>query len=153
MREIQETFDAVIHNYVLITSVSAWLTAQVIKALLVLIATRKFSLERLMGSGGMPSSHSATVCCLVVSLGKTAGVSSPVFALAFLFAVIVMHDAMGVRLESGKHAKMINILRKKSDIKDFSNEKDLKELLGHTALQVFAGALLGIAIGLAVPAF
>ncbi len=70
----------------------------------------------MIGSGGMPSSHSSTVCGVVVAMARSSGVSSPLFALAFIFAAVVMHDAMGVRLEAGKHARIINVLLKKVDI-------------------------------------
>lgn len=104
-----------------------------------------------MGSGGMPSSHSASVCSIVVALVKLDQVATPLFGLAVLFAMVVMHDAMGVRLESGKHARLINILIKKTDLKEVDNEKDLKELLGHTTMQVLIGAVLGVLIALLIP--
>jgi acid phosphatase family membrane protein YuiD len=141
------------HNYVLIVGLISWFAAQLIKAILVLIETKKFRWERMIGSGGMPSSHSSTVCSVVVAMARSSGVSSPLFALAFIFAAVVMHDAMGVRLEAGKHARIINVLLKKVDMKDLTEEKDLKELLGHTTLQVVAGAVLGIVIALIIPVF
>ena len=141
------------HNYVLIVGLISWFAAQLIKSILVLIETKKFRWERMIGSGGMPSSHSSTVCGVVVAMARSSGVSSPLFALAFIFAAVVMHDAMGVRLEAGKHARIINVLLKKVDMKDLTEEKDLKELLGHTTLQVVAGAVLGIVIALIIPVF
>lgn len=141
------------HNYVLIVGLISWFAAQLIKSILVLIETKKFRWERMIGSGGMPSSHSSTVCSVVVAMARSSGVSSPLFALAFIFAAVVMHDAMGVRLEAGKHARIINVLLKKVDMKDLTEEKDLKELLGHTTLQVVAGAVLGIVIALIIPVF
>lgn len=141
------------HNYVLIVGLIAWFAAQFIKMILVLVRTRELKWERMVGSGGMPSSHSASICAIVVGIAKSMGVSSPLFALAFMMAAIVMHDAMGVRMEAGKHARIINVLRKKLDIKDIANEEQLKELLGHTTWQVLAGALLGIVIALIIPVF
>lgn len=142
-----------IHNYVLIVGLAAWFLAQLIKMVLVLIETKQLKWERMVGSGGMPSAHSASICAVVVAIAKSMGVSSPLFALAFLVAAIVMHDAMGVRLEAGKHAKIINVLRRQIDIQEISDDGHLKELLGHTTRQVFAGALLGIVIAVLIPVF
>lgn len=141
------------HNYVLVVALISWAVAQIIKVVLVLIETKQIRLERMVGSGGMPSSHSATVCSVVVALARSIGVTSPLFAVAFVIAAVVMHDAMGVRLEAGKHARIINVLLKKVEMKDLNEEKDLKELLGHTTLQVVAGAVLGVVIALIIPVF
>ncbi len=117
---------------------------------------KKIDIERMWGAGGMPSSHSATVCAMVVSTGRSCGTASPLFAIAFLLAVIVMYDAQGVRRETGEQAKIIN--RILTDWMDegakttpLLGDKKLKEMVGHTPFEVWAGALLGIAIGYAIP--
>ena len=110
---------------------------------------KKFEPERLIGSGGMPSSHASTVCALATASGRVYGLGTFEFAVTVIMAIIVMHDAMGVRLETGKQAKLLNEIIatfKTLDGKVLTEEK-LKEFVGHTPLQVFMGALLGIAIG------
>ena len=153
MNQILKLIDDFFHNYVLMVALISWAAAQLIKVILVLIETKEVKWERMIGSGGMPSSHSSTVCSVVVALAKCYGVSSPVFAVAFVLAAIVMHDAMGVRLEAGKHARIINVLMKKMKIEDIDQEKDLKELQGHTTRQVLGGGLLGVIIALVIPVF
>nr|WP_317412218.1 divergent PAP2 family protein [uncultured Solibaculum sp.] len=171
-----ETIKAVFGNYILVSAVLAWLCAQVIKTLLTLFATRKFDPERLVGAGGMPSAHSAMVCALTIAMSRVEGVSSPLFAMAFLFAAVVMYDAMGVRRAAGEQAKVLNRMldqldwpifgkKQKEQVREeersrLSNlrrddededDKELKEGLGHTPLQVLAGALLGILVAMIVP--
>lgn len=148
-------FSQLMENKVLIAAVLGWTAAQLIKTLLVLILERELRLERLMGSGGMPSSHSATVCALAASAAVVYGVDSGTFAIAAIFAFIVMYDACNVRLETGKQAVAINeirdLLQKMGE--DLSVEEKFKELVGHTLPQVLVGALLGLAIGVLIPAF
>lgn len=143
------------NNYLLALPVISWIAAQIIKTCIDLAMNRKLNTERLVGSGGMPSSHSALVVSLVTGVVKMYGVSSSWFAVTFVLAVIVMYDAMGVRREAGKQAKVINMiiqgLQQHDDEFDF--EERLKEMVGHTPLQVFFGALLGLFIGLAIPVF
>ena len=108
----------------------------------------------MIGSGGMPSSHSSLVCALTISVARLNGIQSVEFAISFVLALIVMYDASGVRRAAGKHAEEINKIKEQIDLLD--GEKDsfepkLKELLGHTPLEVLGGALLGIAIALLVP--
>ena len=137
-----------IGNRVIQSAVIAWAVAQAIKVVLTLAISKRFDSSRVLGSGGMPSSHSAMVCAMVTAIGFHEGVASPVFALAVCFAGVVMYDAAGVRRSAGKNAAMINKL-----IEDLSkdgfvlSEERLKELVGHTPIQVFAGALLGILVG------
>lgn len=100
----------------------------------------------------MPSSHSALVCTLVIGIYRTSGFASPLFALAFVFALVVMYDASGVRRAAGKQAKILNILVEQWNSQDGKlREEKLKELLGHTPLEVFAGAILGIIFGFTMP--
>ena len=138
----------ILSNRTIQAAAISWASAQVIKALLTLILTRKFSMERMVGSGGMPSSHSAMSCAMVMSIGFEEGFESPVFALAFCFAMVVMYDAAGVRRSTGRNAAAFNQLVRDLGEKGFVlDEVRLKELVGHTPVQVMAGALLGILIG------
>ena len=137
------------HNRAILAAVAAWGVAQLLKVILTLLISHKFDAARLLGSGGMPSSHSALVCALVTVIGIREGFASSVFALAFCFACVVMYDAAGVRRSAGKNAEMINHLLDGLSGRGFVfNEERLKELIGHTPIQVMAGALLGILIGL-----
>ncbi|MGI5957965.1 MAG: divergent PAP2 family protein [Massiliimalia sp.] len=140
-------------NRVLLLAISAWLVAQILKTLLTLFSTRRFHWERMVGAGGMPSAHSASVCALATGISRTAGLGSPLFAMAFLFAIIVMYDAMGVRRAAGEHAKALNrfVLEDEVSRKELEPVLPLKESLGHTPLEVTAGALLGILIGILFP--
>lgn len=142
-----------ISNKMLLAAVIGWTVAQVSKTILVLLLERELRWERLVGAGGMPSSHSATVCALAASGAMVYGFGSGEFAIAAIFAFIVMYDACNVRLETGKQAVAINelqeLLRKMGE--DLTAEEKLKELVGHTLPQVLVGAVLGIAIGIAVP--
>ena len=138
-----------LNNFPLVCTGTAWFTAQIIKVFTGVFKMREFSITALLfGNGGMPSSHSAAVCALVVSCALTYGVGSGYFAIAFLFAIIVMGDAAGVRAETGKQAKVLNRIMK--DLFDPQRHgeinQNLKELVGHTPLQVAMGALLGIAV-------
>ena len=135
-------------NYLLSISLTGWLVAQVLKTLINGFLLGKFSLERMWGSGGMPSSHSATVCSLVVAAARLYGPDSAIFGLAFIMAIIVMYDARGVRREAGLQAQVLNemIAFFQNMGKSVSYEEQLKELIGHTPLQVTAGAILGILI-------
>ena len=140
-------------NHILIAPISAWIISQIIKAVINLCIYRKFSLERLLGDGGMPSTHSATVMCLCIMTGWTAGFGTPIFALSFIFAVVVMRDALGVRREAGKQAASIKELA--SAVNKIFHTKDneiktenLKVLVGHTPLQVIFGAIIGSLIAI-----
>lgn len=141
-----ELWEDLIGNQVLATAVTGWLVAQVLKTLLDLALNKNFNPERLVGSGGMPSSHSSTVCALTTAASYRYGVSSFEFAISFVLSMIVMYDAMGVRRETGKQAKLLNSILLENPLKlngEFLQEK-LKEYVGHTPLQVIAGAILGI---------
>ncbi len=144
-----EFINALLQNTVFMAAATGWLVAQVLKTLLDAFLNKGFSLERLTGSGGMPSSHSATVCALATSAGIRYGGGSFEFAVCAILAIIVMYDARGVRRETGIQAKVINEMIGffQNMGKTLSYEDKLKELIGHTPLQVLAGAILGIAIG------
>lgn len=135
---------------VLLIAVSAWAIAQVVKLLISMAVYRRFDINYLITGGGMPSSHSALVCATVVSTGMCAGFDSPVFAVAAVVAFIVMYDAAHVRRETGKQSKVLNyIMSTWEEKRPEQFEADLKELIGHTPLQVAVGAVLGLAVGLA----
>lgn len=141
-----EIWQEMLGNQVLVSSVIGWVVAQALKTIIDFSLNKSFSAERLVGSGGMPSSHSATVCALVVSTAFCYGVSAFEFAVSFVLAAVVMYDAMGVRRETGKQAKLLNLIMEQDFFK-FDNElfqKRLKEFVGHSPLQVAAGAVLGI---------
>ncbi len=118
-----------------------WLIAQVIKVVNDLIVYRKLNMRRLWGSGGMPSSHAATVMSLTTVVGIVNGWDSAIFAVSFVFAIVVMYDAAGVRRAAGKQAKVLNQMIEE---KGMHMKERLTELLGHTPFEVFMGALLGI---------
>ena len=137
-----------VNNRIFMASVSGWLVAQILKTIIHMWFNRKFVAERLVGSGGMPSSHSATVCALAAAAGMEYGGGSFQFAMAAVFAIVVMYDAIGVRRETGIQARVLNemveLFTKMG--KEMSVEDKLKEFVGHTPLQVLMGALLGILI-------
>ena len=136
-------------NKILITGGIAWLSAQILKTLIYAIVNRTLDIRRLFGDGGMPSAHSATVTSIAVSCGLVCGFDSPLFALALIFAFIVMHDAMGVRLETGKQAKVLNdLIQMLYD--NTPPEEKLKEFVGHTPLQVISGFVLGLVVSCVV---
>ncbi len=140
------------HNRIFVAAICGWFVAQVLKTLIHMWFNRKFVAERLVGSGGMPSSHSATVCALAAASGMEYGGGSFQFAMAAVFAIVVMYDAIGVRRETGIQAKVLNEMMELFDKmgKEMSVEEKLKEFVGHTPLQVLMGALLGILIAVTV---
>lgn len=134
---------------VLLIAISAWAIAQVSKLLISIAVYRKFDITYLTTGGGMPSSHSALVCATAVSTAICSGFDSPVFAVAAVLAFIVMYDAAHVRRETGEQAKVLNyIMRKWEEFRPEEFEEELKELIGHTPLQVAVGGMLGVAVGL-----
>lgn len=145
------TLSLLLENKILISAVLGWTIAQVLKTLIHLYFTKSFVAERLVGSGGMPSSHSATVCALSTAALIQYGVQSYEFAMASIFAIVVMYDAIGVRRETGIQAQIINEMMDlfNSMNKELSREDKLKEFVGHTPIQVLVGAILGILIGIA----
>lgn len=138
---------ALFENRVLGVSILSWFIAQLLKVLLVWIIERKLKFSRMVGSGGMPSSHSAFSTSLAMGIGFHEGFQSPMFALAAVFAMVVMYDATGVRQAAGKQARVINrILEDMLDRGQWINQEQLKELIGHTPIEVIVGALLGVLI-------
>ena len=134
-------------NEMLISAVAAWLVAQVLKMVIGSIENKHFEWHLLFTDGGMPSCHSATVSALATSAAICHGMGSGMFAVTAILAIVVMHDASGIRLQSGKHAELINEIVEILKTEHFPNDvKKLKEVLGHTHLQVTFGLLLGIAV-------
>ncbi len=153
-----ELLQTLIHNKMLISPIIGWATAQILKTIIHLIVTKDFKLERLVGSGGMPSSHSATVMGLVYAAAYCKGLGSFEFPMALTFAFIVMYDAMNVRMETGKQAVILNLFLKNEEFNQKLRETDtkdrpamiLKEYVGHTPVQVFVGMCLGLFVGFLV---
>ncbi|MBQ8372265.1 MAG: divergent PAP2 family protein [Clostridia bacterium] len=144
-------FGAIFNNSVLWPCIFSWMVAQVIKIIINLIVQKKFDISRLWGDGGMPSGHSATVAALATICGWGYGFSNALFGVAMILMIIVTHDAVGVRREAGKHAVSIKLIAE--TINHLINDKDdeirtekLKELVGHTPLQVFFGCLVGVLV-------
>lgn len=142
-----------LHNHIVIGGMLAGLAAQVAKVIVSTVIHGKFSFARFREDGGMPSGHSATVTSLCLLCGWCCGFDSAAFAISFVMASIVMRDALGVRREAGKHARLIKELsRQFNDLVNGGKPiqaETLKELVGHTPLQVLFGALLGIAFAAA----
>ncbi len=138
-------FQGILQNTPLWAAVLAWALAQGIKILLTLIVDKRFDASRIVGTGGMPSSHSSFTMALSFSIGKYHGFDSPLFAIALIFSFVTMYDAQGIRRAAGKHAEILNDMIQHHKI---PNQGELKELLGHTPLEVLAGAILGIVVGL-----
>ncbi|MEM1483840.1 divergent PAP2 family protein [Oscillospiraceae bacterium PP1C4] len=171
-------FQVITSNYLINVGFIAWFTAQILKTVLAYIPNKKVNWERLVGAGGMPSSHSSLVCAIAVGVAKKVGYGSPEFALSLALAGIVMYDAMGVRRAAGEQAKVLNqmvvdfkdmflMLKEEFDALARGNpaeetddtddtdaqkkSKRLKEFLGHTPLEVLCGAILGIVIAVVIP--
>ena len=139
-------------NQVLVSAVMGWVVAQFLKTLIDFALNKSFNAERLVGSGGMPSSHSATVCGMTTAAMLKYGVGSFEFAVSFVVSMVVMYDAIGVRRETGKQAKLLNSILNENPLKLKLNaevlQEKLKEYVGHTPLQVMAGVILGILLAL-----
>ena len=148
---MKNAVDVLTGNRILNVTILAFFVAQGLKVILTLIQEKRFNPERLFGSGGMPSAHSATTCALAVSVAKVMGTASPEFAIAAVFACIVMYDASNVRRAAGEQARILNyIMDHWHDTEPELFKANLKELLGHTPLQVFCGAVLGIGLALVI---
>ena len=143
-------------NQILTVSLLSWFVAQVLKTIINFVLLGKFQLERMWGDGGKPSAHSATVCAMVIATARSEGINSAIFAVASVVAIITMHDAMGVRRETGEQAKVLNrMLEQWIEVTEknspFLQNMHLKEMVGHTPLQVMAGFAVGCIVGLLYP--
>jgi hypothetical protein len=139
-------FIEIVTNKIFLTTLLAWFIAQSTKVAIALILTKKFNFRLIMGTGGMPSAHAASVASLAVAVGKETGFSSPLFIATMVFASIIMFDAQGVRRHAGAQAATLNKMMEEIYFNRGIREERLKELLGHTPVEVFAGALLGIVV-------
>ena len=149
---MQEFFTAVFNNKVLITTVCGWFIAQSIKVFIGVIVKRKFDFRWFVGTGGMPSAHASGASALATATGMHFGFDSPLFALAVMFALVTMFDAQGVRRSTGKQAEILNKVMEDIHWAGKVGEDRLKELIGHTPLQVIIGSILGITIALLMSA-
>jgi len=138
------------YNAILVSAVTAWAIAQLLKVVVSIILMRKFNFQLIFSSGGFPSSHSATVSALTLGIGKYYGWDSPIFAVATVFTMIVLYDAAGVRRAAGKQAEVLNLLVERLSPTLNFDQKRLKELIGHTPLEVFGGVSVGIIVGLLI---
>jgi len=138
----------IIRNKIFITTLSAWIVAQSIKVTIGVINQKRFDFRWFVGTGGMPSSHAAGASCLAAAIGMEYGFDTVYFALAASFAIVVMFDAQGVRRSSGKQARILNKIMDDIYWKGKIHEGRLRELIGHTPIEVIVGFLLGITIAL-----
>lgn len=145
---MNNTFLGLVTNKYIYIPILLWLGIQLFKLIYDLVTTKKFNFKRILGAGGMPSSHSAVVMSLATLIGKNFGVDSAIFALSILFAFIVMYDACGVRRAAGKQAKVLNDIVNTKGLSNGQVQEKLQEALGHTPTQVFVGALIGLIAGL-----
>ena len=135
-------------NYIFWTSAAAWIIAQCIKVALGIFREKRFNFRWFVGTGGMPSSHAAWVSALATSIGVTYGFDSSIFAVTLVFTLIVLFDAQGVRLSTGRQAEILNKMLDDMYWQKRLDEEKLKEFIGHTRIEVFAGAALGIFVSL-----
>jgi len=143
---MKEIFIQISKNKVFIITLYAWLIAQAIKVIIGVIRQKKFDFRWLIGTGGMPSSHAAGAACLATILGLEYGFNSGYFALAASFAIVVMFDAQGVRRSTGKQARILNKIMADIYWQGRTSEDRLRELIGHTPVEVLVGGLLGVAV-------
>ena len=141
-------FEQLLSNKILWVAIISWFIAQLLKVLLTLFSEGRFDLSKFWASGGMPSSHSSFVMALTISTGQVWGYDSTYFAIATVLSFVVMYDAANVRLEAGKQAAAINQIIEVLENPDLKPEERLKEILGHTPLQVLAGGVLGLIVAL-----
>ena len=140
-------FIQIIENKYIIVPFFVWLAVQIFKVIYDLIVFKKLNFRRLVGAGGMPSSHSAIVMTITVMIGKQMGFDSSIFAVSLIFSLVVMYDAAGVRRAAGKQAKLLNKIVDTPGLTGIEVQEKLVEVLGHTPIQVFVGAFLGIIVG------
>lgn len=144
---MKNTFIMFVTNKYIYVPIILWFGIQLFKLIYDLCTTKKFNFKRILGAGGMPSSHSAVVTSLATLTGKNLGVDSPIFAISLIFAFVVMYDACGVRRAAGKQAKVLNEIVNTPGLSTIQVQEKLQEALGHTPVQVFVGALIGLIAG------
>ena len=145
---MKNTFIMFITNKYIYVPMTLWILIQTYKVIYDLYKTKKFNFRRILGAGGMPSSHSAVVVSITTLIGKYFGVDSAIFALSLIVALVVMYDACGVRRAAGKQAKVLNEIVNTPGLSSVQVQEKLQEALGHTPIQVFAGALIGLIAGI-----
>lgn len=144
-------------NYVIVSAALSWLTAQILKTVFYAFKSDKLNFERLIGAGGMPSSHTAMVLSALIAIGRTEGTDSALFGLAAVVSAVVIYDAMNVRHAAGLHAKELNTINRlfnfriKEENSGKVSIKDLNEFLGHTPLEVLGGAVVGTLVAFLLP--
>ena len=143
-------FEKFITNKYIYVPVLLWIGIQTFKLIYDLVTTKKFNFKRILGAGGMPSSHSAVVTSITTLIGKYQGVDTPIFALSLIVALVVMYDACGIRRAAGKQATLLNKIIETPGLTMVQVTEKLQEVLGHTPTQVFVGALIGIIAGLII---
>jgi acid phosphatase family membrane protein YuiD len=141
---------ALFDNRTLIAALLAWLAAQTVKIIIDLTRTGRINFRYLVSSGGMPSAHAALVTALATVVGREQGLGSPLFAVAAIFASVVMYDAAGVRQAASIQARILNRMLDELFTQHQFSERRLRELLGHTPIEVFVGSLMGFLIGMAL---
>ena len=141
-------FSQILHNQILLTAIVSWALAQLIKIGIELIRTHRINWQLIFATGGMPSSHSSLVVALATATGLRQGFDSPLFAVATVLAFVVLYDAQGIRRQAGNQARIINRMLQNVENAGIKVDKNLKELLGHTPIQVLGGTLLGIIVAL-----
>ena len=142
-----EDIQKLVTNKYLYVPLLLWFCIQVFKVICDLVKTKKFNFKRIMGAGGMPSSHTAVVTSLAMLVGKSEGFDSAMFAVALVFAMVVMYDAAGVRRAAGKQAHLLNKIIETPGLSTIQVQEKLVEVLGHTPVQVFVGAIIGFVVG------
>lgn len=142
-----QIFNEIIHNKCIYIPFILWILIQSFKVLTELIINKRLDVKRIIGAGGMPSSHSAIVSSLATCVGKEYGFNSGIFAIAFVMAFVVMYDAAGVRRAAGKQAGILNKILETPGLTTLEVQEKLVEMLGHTPIQVFVGAILGVLAG------
>lgn len=142
------TVEAFIQNKYIYIPFLLWFGIQLFKVIYDLVTTRRFNFKRIMGAGGMPSSHSAVVTGLATLVGKYQGVDSPIFAVSLILAFVVMYDAAGIRRAAGKQAALLNKIIETPGLTGMQVSERLVEVLGHTPMQVVVGAFIGVVAGL-----
>lgn len=141
-------FSQILHNQILLTAIVSWALAQLIKIGIELIRTHRINWQLVFATGGMPSSHSSLVVALATATGLRQGFDSPLFAIATVLAFVVLYDAQGIRRQAGNQARIINRMLQNVENAGIKVDKNLKELLGHTPIQVVGGTVLGIIVAL-----
>lgn len=147
---MNDFFSQIYQNKIFITTLCAWVIAQTIKVTIGVVRQKRFDFRWFVGTGGMPSSHAAGASCLATAMGLRYGFDSPYFALAASFAIVVMFDAQGVRRATGRQARMLNRIMDDIYWQGKIQEGRLRELIGHTPIEVIVGFLLGVSIALIV---